>query len=74
VGVIVDAPRPIDAVEMTFPSRRRRAIPDYWVSQVEREIDATPARQPAPVAPGSYLPHSTGKTARLPSTLAAETA
>ena len=37
-------------------------------------VDATPARQSAPVAPGSYLPHSTGRTARPPSTLAAETA
>jgi hypothetical protein len=54
-------------------SRLRRAIPDYWVSQVDG-VDATPARQPAPVAPGSYLPHSTGKTARPPSTLAAKTA
>jgi hypothetical protein len=44
------------------------------VDTVEREIDATLARQPVPVGLGSYLPHSSGKAARPPSTLAAETA
>jgi len=41
------------------------------IAWVEREVDATPARQPAPVALGSYLPHSSGKATL---TLAAETA
>jgi hypothetical protein len=29
-------------------------------------VDAPPARQPVPVALGSYLPHSSGKAARPP--------
>jgi hypothetical protein len=72
--VIVDAPRPTGAVVMTFPSRLRRRNTGQPASQVEWGVDAPPARQPVPVALGSYLPHSSGKAARPPSTLAAETA
>ena len=46
----------------------------HLASQVEWGVDAPPAQQSAPVALGSYLPHSSGKAARPPSTLAAETA
>jgi hypothetical protein len=53
------------------PTTGNTRTPGAWV---EREVDATPARQPAPVALGSYLPHSSGKAARPSSMLAAETA
>ena len=69
--VIADAPGPIGAVEMTFPKPTTGTT--GLESQVKREVDATPARQSAPVALGSYLPHSSGKAARPPSMLAAET-
>jgi hypothetical protein len=59
--VIVDAPGPIGVVEMIFPKAYDGQYRTPGIAWVEREVDATPARQPAPVALGSYLPNSSGK-------------
>jgi hypothetical protein len=70
VGVIVDAPRPIGAVEMTFPGRRRRAVPDDWNRRLKRRrCDAGSA---ARACQARKLPATLIGKATL--TLAAETA
>jgi hypothetical protein len=54
--MIADAPGPVGTVQMTLLVLAAHEGKVLLEPQVKQEVDATPAREPAPVALGGYLP------------------